>query len=467
MNTCFPRAIRSTISPSTFLFKRRPRPPPLSNHLSRPCSSLYLPSISHKPRTPLFLRPPTHSTTLSELQKFHAWATNLIFYCGSHFEATDNGPGTDLLCRELRWLLEDAFEDSSMFSHLGFSQTPMFLKSKAESDDFSTNSNLGSSQNPRFLKSSADFEDSSVNSHLGTSQNPGFLKSNAESKEFSSNSLLGSSQNPSFLKSKKGLDGFSMSSYLGSSQKGRAIPLKAGLEELYCLWRERIEKRRPFQYIVGCEHWRDMVLSVEEGVLIPRPETELIVDMVGQVVLDDEGLGEGIWADLGTGSGAIGIGVERILGEEGRVVATDVSDVAVAVARFNVERYALQGKVEIRQGSWFEPLQDVKGKLAGLVSNPPYIPSHQISGLQAEVGRHEPRIALDGGENGMDDLLHLCEGSASVLKHGGFFAFETNGDEQSEFLLDIINKKSDNSFRDVKIESDYAGIRRFVTGFRR
>lgn len=69
-------------------------------------------------------------------------------------------------------------------------------------------------------------------------------------------------------------------------------------------------------------------------------------------------------------------------------------------------------------------MKDLEGKVAGIVSNPPYIPSDNISGLQAEVGRHEPRIALDGGVNGMDDLLCLCKGAGSMLKSGGFFAFE-------------------------------------------
>jgi hypothetical protein len=83
-----------------------------------------------------------------------------------------------------------------------------------------------------------------------------------------------------------------------------------------------------------------------------------------------------------------------------------------------------QDKIEIREGSWFEPLKDMEGKLAGLVSNPPYTPSNDISGLQAEVGKHEPRVALDGGIDGMDALLHLCDGADLLLKSGGFFAFE-------------------------------------------
>ncbi|KAK1278651.1 hypothetical protein QJS04_geneDACA023745 [Acorus gramineus] len=278
---------------------------------------------------------------------------------------------------------------------------------------------------------------------------------------------------------------------VGRSQNPDLVPLRADLGDLYGLWRERVLERRPFQYVVGCEHWRDLVLWVGEGVLIPRPETEVVVDLVKEVVIGRSGRGDGeeVWADLGTGSGAIAVGMGGVVGERGRVVATDLSEVAVEVARFNVERYGLKesilelkayegltrvlvnwlapwDKVQIRQGSWFEPLEDVKGKLTGLVSNPPYIPSRNLPGLQAEVGRYEPKLALDGGKSGMDHLIHLCEGSVSYLKPGGFFAFETNGDEQSEFLVDFMVSKLENNFRDVKAVADFAVIKRFVTGFR-
>lgn len=118
--------------------------------------------------------------------------------------------------------------------------------------------------------------------------------------------------------------------------------MRADVDELYNLWRQRIQERRPFQYIVGCEHWRDLVLSVQEGVLIPRPETELIIDFVSNVVSKDDKLKRGVWADLGTGSGALAIGISRILETEGRVIATDLSPVAIAVANYNVQRYGLK-----------------------------------------------------------------------------------------------------------------------------
>ncbi|XP_065861984.1 uncharacterized protein [Euphorbia lathyris] len=343
-----------------------------SNSNSISCSSSPSPSFSCslqvKPRTPLFLRPPIFSTPLSDIIKWHNWAKDLAASVGSSFAHLDNGPDSTLLCRELKWLLEDSLEDHSLISRL-------------------------------------DVENNSLD-----------------------------------------------------------VKLRTSVDQLYDLWRQRIQERRPFQYIVGCEHWRDLVLCVQEGVLIPRPETELIVDLVKDVILNNEGLAEGLWADLGTGSGAIALGIAGILGTQGRVVATDLSPVAVAVAAYNVHRYH-QDKIEVRKGSWFEPVTDMEGKLAGVISNPPYIPADDISGLQAEVGKHEPRLALDGGTTGMDDLLHLINGAALMLKPGGFFAFETNGEKQCKFLKDHMEHNYPGSFCNVKIVSDFAGIERFVTGF--
>ncbi|CAL4897780.1 unnamed protein product [Urochloa decumbens] len=255
----------------------------------------------------------------------------------------------------------------------------------------------------------------------------------------------------------------SSSSPSPSSSDDEPALLRAPLGDLEAMWERHVRDRRPFQYVVGNEHWRDMVVAVREGVLIPRPETEGVVDMVRGV----EGFEDGWWADLGTGSGAIAVAVARELGPEGKVLAVDVSEVAVQVARLNVQRYGVQDKVEIRHGSWFEPLEDVKGKLMGVISNPPYIPTDDLPGLQPEVGWHEPKLALDGGKDGLEHLLHLCEGLSSVLKPGGFFVFETNGNKQSEFLVDLISTKWSSSFHNVEAALDFADIKRFVTGYRR
>ncbi|CAJ1958131.1 unnamed protein product [Sphenostylis stenocarpa] len=318
-----------------------------------------------KPQVPLFLRPPIYSTKLCDLKKWHDWGKGVALSIGSTFVQSDDGPDSSMLCRELKWLMEDAVVDHSL---------------GVEDDD--------------------------------------------------------------------------------------RVKMRIGIEGLYCLWKQRVQERRPFQYVVGCEHWRDLVLSVQEGVLIPRPETELVVDFVADVVSENEDLRSGVWADLGTGSGALAIGIGRVLGSErGRVIATDLSPVAVSVATYNVQRYCLQDKIDLREGSWFEPLKDMEGKLAGLVSNPPYIPSKDISGLQAEVGRHEPRVALDGGIDGMQALLHLCDGAVLMMKPGGFLAFETNGEQQSRALVDYMKNHRSGSFCNLEIRADFAGIQRFVIGF--
>jgi release factor glutamine methyltransferase len=114
--------------------------------------------------------------------------------------------------------------------------------------------------------------------------------------------------------------------------------LRAPLDELEALWRAHVVDRRPFQYVVGNEHWGGLVVAVRNGVLIPRPETEAVVEMVRAF----EGFEDGWWADLGTGSGAIAVAVARMLGPRGKVFATDVSEVAIEVARLNVERYGVQ-----------------------------------------------------------------------------------------------------------------------------
>ncbi|KAI9184714.1 hypothetical protein LWI28_000392 [Acer negundo] len=254
------------------------------------------------------------------------------------------------------------------------------------------------------------------------------------------------------------LEDHSLIPQLGIQDNSTNVRLRVDIDELYSLWKQRIEERKPFQYIVGCEHWRDLVLSVEEGVFIPRPETELLIDSVSDVVSNNEELRQGLWVDLGTGSGAIAIGIGRILESRGRVIAIDLNPLAASVAAFNVQRYGLQDVIEVRQGSWFEPLKDIEieEKLSGVISNPPYIPSDDIPGLQAEVRTHEPRLALDGGLDGMDDLRYLCNRTASLLKPGGFFAFETNGEKQCKFLVDYLENDNAGSFCNLKIVSDFA-----------
>ncbi|XP_066356650.1 uncharacterized protein [Miscanthus floridulus] len=133
-------------------------------------------------------------------------------------------------------------------------------------------------------------------------------------------------------------DATATTSSSSSAASDGPVLLRAPLEDLEALWLRHVWERTPFQYVVGNEHWRDLVVAVAEGVLIPRPETEAVVDVVRAV----EGFADGWWADLGTGSGAIAVAVARELGAGGRVFATAVSEVAIDVARLNVHRIKLK-----------------------------------------------------------------------------------------------------------------------------
>jgi len=151
------------------------------------------------------------------------------------------------------------------------------------------------------------------------------------------------------------------------------------------------------------------------------------------------------------------------------VWAVDASPAARSYAITNAERLGVSGAVHIVGGSWFEPLAGLEGTLAGVVSNPPYIPSGDLPGLQAEVGRHEPALALDGGPgDGLGSLLPVAEGSALFLRTGGFFGVETNGCAQAQLLAGRVADMRGpcgkaRAFCDVRVVPDLSGIERFVT----
>ena len=259
------------------------------------------------------------------------------------------------------------------------------------------------------------------------------------------------------------------------------LRLRRPLGALRRLWSARLEDRVPYQYLAGACHWYDMVLAVGPGVLIPRPETEELLDLAKAHARAAGGGAPGAWADLGTGSGALAIGLARALGGPGgpgrdppagarapAVWAVDASPAARSYATANAERLGVSGAVRVVAGSWFEPLAGLEGTLAGVVSNPPYIPSGDLPGLQAEVGRHEPALALDGGPgDGLGSLLPVAEGSALFLRGGGFFGVETNGCAQAQLLAERVAamrgpRGEARAFRDVRVVPDLSGIERFV-----
>jgi release factor glutamine methyltransferase len=182
----------------------------------------------------------------------------------------------------------------------------------------------------------------------------------------------------------------------------------------------RLHTGMPFAYATGMAAFRHLELAVDQRVLIPRPETELLVDHVLRLRAGAIG---GVVADVGTGSGAIALALAQE-GHFARVIATDVSVDALTVARHNAERLAsqLRTPVEFRLGSDLEPVSDLK--LSVLVSNPPYIAQEEAAALPDAVRDWEPALALFADDGGMARYRALLEGAPAVLEQGGWVVLE-------------------------------------------
>lgn len=240
-----------------------------------------------------------------------------------------------------------------------------------------------------------------------------------------------------------------------------AIALSMPLAELARLWERRVRERVPVQYLAGEVPWRDLLLGVSPAVLVPRPETELLVEMALAAAKANPALAGGLWADLGTGSGAIAIALARALPEI-EVYAIDVSEAALEVARANAARWQVEDRIRWACGSWFSPLFDA-GCLSGIVANPPYIPTAEIPSLQPEVARHEPHLALDGGPDGLGSVRELVAVAPDFLQPGGFWAVEL-GQGQAPTVIELL--QTCGSYERIESRSDLAGIARFVLAYR-
>jgi release factor glutamine methyltransferase len=257
------------------------------------------------------------------------------------------------------------------------------------------------------------------------------------------------------------VDGFELDWLLGELLGLDRLNLRLGnfpavmagdLAMLADLWARRLGDRIPVQYLVGHVHWRGMRLKVSPAVLIPRPETELLIDLVSDVSIP------GPWVDLGTGSGAIALGLAQVLPSV-EIHAVDCSGAALEIARENAGVLGMANRITFYQGSWCEPIAHLEGTLAGFLSNPPYIPSGEVDVLQPEVLRHEPRLALDGGVDGLDAIRQLVTEGSRYLRSGGIWAVELMAG-QGETVANLL--RDDGNYEDIRIERDWADWDRFV-----
>ncbi|MGV0027549.1 peptide chain release factor N(5)-glutamine methyltransferase [Phormidesmis priestleyi] len=242
------------------------------------------------------------------------------------------------------------------------------------------------------------------------------------------------------------------------SFKTQDVDLKVSFLELQQLWQRRLEDRVPVQYLVGLTAWRQFTLKVSPAVLIPRPETEELIDWAIAAARFDSALQTGHWADLGTGSGAIAIGLADAL-PHATIHAVDQSQEALAIAQHNAQNLGLSDRIQFYQGSWLKPLDFLKGKLAGLVSNPPYIPSQTVLELEPEVVNHEPHLALDGGADGLDCIRHLVETAPDYLRPDGVWMIEMMAG-QADLVTDLL--KQQKRYDRIITHQDLDGIERFT-----
>ncbi|MGF1674435.1 MAG: peptide chain release factor N(5)-glutamine methyltransferase, partial [Rivularia sp. (in: cyanobacteria)] len=257
-----------------------------------------------------------------------------------------------------------------------------------------------------------------------------------------------------------GLDPLSLR--LGSFKDRSQIQLKLPLQELSILWQQRLSESLPVQYITKVACWRHFNITVSQSVLIPRPETELLIDLAIAVTADNPSIREGHWADLGTGSGIIALGLCDAFSNV-KIHAVDFSSAALAVARLNADNYGLSNRIEFYQGSWWEPLDFLKGKFSGMVSNPPYIPTSTLPELQPEVFKHEPHLALDGGDDGLESIRHLIEISSDYLKPGGVWLVEMMMG-QAPRVTQMLRDRG--TYSKIEIHCDLAGIERFALAYK-
>lgn len=247
---------------------------------------------------------------------------------------------------------------------------------------------------------------------------------------------------------------------LGTFKDWSRIELNLPLKDLKRLWQQRLHDQLPVQYIAGVVPWRQFKLAVSEKVLIPRPETEYLIDLAITAHNSSTGI-QGHWADLGTGSGAIALGLAEAF-PQATVHAVDISPAALSIAQQNAQALGFADRIHFYSGDWWEPLEFLKGKLSGVVTNPPYIPSCEIEHLQPEVARHEPHMALDGGKDGLDCIRHLVKTSSAYLRSGGVFLVEMMAG-QDEAVANLLHQ---GGYCNIEIHADLAGIKRYALAYR-
>ena len=239
------------------------------------------------------------------------------------------------------------------------------------------------------------------------------------------------------------------------------LQLQCSLQRLEQIWKQHCQQQVPLQHLVGRCPWRDLELEVSPAVLIPRQETELLVELA--ISCFEASAPPKRWADLGTGSGCVALALARHW-PDSCGWAVDFSAEALAVAQRNAAalRQRQCAALQWCEGEWWQPLQPLAGQLDLVVSNPPYIPSAVVDRLEPVVRDHEPRLALDGGSDGLDALRLIIESAPQMLAPGGWLLLEHHHD-QSIAVAELLRAAG---LQECRQERDLEGQLRFAVARR-
>lgn len=221
------------------------------------------------------------------------------------------------------------------------------------------------------------------------------------------------------------------------------------------MMKDRLNER-PIAYIIGNREFMGLDFFVKEGVLIPRPDTETLVEEIINIFNNKTGLNI---LDIGTGSGAITVSLAKYL-DKSHVVSVDISDIALEIASKNAISNKVDERIDFIKSDVFSNVSD-ETKFDIIVSNPPYIRKADISGLDRQVKDFEPYNALEGGEDGLDFYRRITEESRQFLKQDGILAYEVGHDQAS----DVSKIMQQNGFKGIYTKCDLQGFERVVIGF--
>jgi release factor glutamine methyltransferase len=235
------------------------------------------------------------------------------------------------------------------------------------------------------------------------------------------------------------------------------IPIEANaVEKIESLLNRRITGY-PLAYLLGQWEFYGIQIDVTKGVLIPRDDTETLIEVAVELLFGHDCL----VADLGCGSGCISIALATAIPEL-EINAYDLSDIAIDTTQHNIDKHNLADRVHVSKQDLQTVLVSQPDSYQAILSNPPYIESAAIDGLQIEISQYEPREALDGGPDGLKFYPSIFTGAYTALKQGGFVAVEVGAGQAAR----VVEIAESSGLRDVRCVTDLAGIDRVVVGFK-